>query len=307
MEPILVDELRHEITHLRNRVDSIEEAYKSKEIPWYKNVSTLIAAAAFLFSFGTTIVSYKRSSDQDVHSLRAELAGILQRLAALPKENLEAYNKYKDVDPISFANLSGYLNQENLILSKQASDAINRLPKDQVSSTDYQAVALASQNSRNYDAALVNFKNALDAATVLDDEVAALRNLANLQMVTGRTGEARANYQKALDIFAKYTGFDDVTKTLTNVFTELAWAWSEASAQNSDVAAQHLTKAEQILAGLPNGQLKDYLKRQVDETRAKLFATPQIAIGNPPPGPTSSTGTSPLSLPSGNLDLPRPQ
>ena len=287
MEPILVDELRDEIKRLRNRVDSIEEVDRSKETPWYKNISTMIAAAAFLFSFGTTIVSYKRTSSQDVHSLRAELRGILQRLAAIPKENIEAYYKYKD-NPSSFNILSGYLNQENLILSKQASDAIKRLPKDQVSSTDYMAIALASQNSRNYDAALMNFKNALDAATVLDDEVVALRSLGAQQMVTGRTGEARANFQKALDIFAKYPGYDDPIKINTNLHAELVWAGSEASAKNLDLAAQHLTNAEQIVAGLPNVQAKDFLRREVDQARTTLLPTPQVATGNP--GPTSPTG-----------------
>src|SRR5262249_29566262 len=57
-------------------------------------MSTLIALAAFLFSFGTTIVSYRRANRQDVHNLKTELRGLLQRLAALPKENLEVMQKY---------------------------------------------------------------------------------------------------------------------------------------------------------------------------------------------------------------------
>jgi tetratricopeptide (TPR) repeat protein len=291
MEPILVDELRDEIAHLRNRVDSIEEADRSKETPWYKNISTMIAAAAFLFSFGTTIVSYKRTLEQDVHSLRAELRGLLQRLASLPKENIEEYNKYKNDLP-SYSVLSGYINQENLILSKQAEDAIKRLPKDQVSATDYLAVGLASQNSRNFDAALENFKNAVDAAMGLDDEVGGLRNLANQQMATGHTGDARANYQKALDIFAKYPQYDDFTKNSTTVYTEMSWAWSEAGARNLDLAAQHLTKADQIVAGLPKGPATDFLRSQVDQARNALFITPQAATGGPllVPGPMSTTG-----------------
>jgi tetratricopeptide (TPR) repeat protein len=141
-------------------------------------------------------------------------------------------NIINKLDLPTYSTLSGYINQENRILSKQADDAIKKLPRDQVSSTDYLAVGLAAQNSRNFDVTFENFKKALDAATSLDDEVDALRNLASLEMVMGHTGDARANYQKALDIFAKYPRYDDFTKNSTTVYTELAWGWSEAGARN---------------------------------------------------------------------------
>jgi tetratricopeptide (TPR) repeat protein len=281
----LVDETYDEISHLRNRLDSLEEANRSKEIPWYKNMSTIIAATAFLFSFGTTILSYKRNYDQDVQSQRSQLIGILQRIASLPKENLEEYNKYRS-DAISYNMLSGFINQENQILSKQAEDIIKRLPKEELSATDYNLVGGALVNSRNFDAAVKNFESALDVAVGLDDEVGALRNLANLQMVTGHTGDARANYQRALDIFAKYPGYDEFTKNSTTVYTELAWAWSEAAARNLDLATQHLTKADQIVAPLPAGSAKEGLMLQVAQARSTLLSTPPAATnGSPTPAP----------------------
>jgi hypothetical protein len=55
MEPVSTEDLQSEITHLRDRVDLIAEEQAAKK-PWFKDVSTIIAVAAFLFSFGTTII-----------------------------------------------------------------------------------------------------------------------------------------------------------------------------------------------------------------------------------------------------------
>ena len=174
METVSTSDLQDEIAHLRNKVDSIAEEKQEAKTPWFKNIATVISVIALLFTFGTTVVSYKRTSDQDIHNLKSELRTLLQRLAALPKENLEIYKKYQ-AEPNTIAVLSGYLNQENLLLLKQADEVVKRLPKDQVSATDYTAVALALEQSRNFDTATANFNNALAVATILDDEVGALR------------------------------------------------------------------------------------------------------------------------------------
>src|SRR5215475_5713683 len=143
-----VEDLQGEITNLRNRLDSLAENGQSgSKKPWYKEVATIISLAAFVFSFGTTVFSYKRAHDQDIHNFRAELRGLLQRLVVLPKENVEIYQKY-GTDPSRVIELSGYVNQENVLISKQASEIIERLPKNEVSATDYYSVAVALAQSR---------------------------------------------------------------------------------------------------------------------------------------------------------------
>jgi hypothetical protein len=176
MGAISVEDLQSEIANLRNRVDTLADRTPEKK-PWYKEAATIISVAAFLFSFGTTLFSYKRANEQDIHNLKSELRGLLQRLVALPKENMEIYRKY-GTDPSKVVLLAGYVNQENLLISKQASEIIKRLPNNEVSATDQYSVAMAFAASRNYSQAMTEMKNALaiaSAASVLDDEVAALK------------------------------------------------------------------------------------------------------------------------------------
>ena len=90
---------------------------------------------------------------------------------------MEIYRKY-GTDPSKVVLLAGYVNQENLLISKQASEIIKRLPNNEVSATDQYSVAMAFAASRNYSQAMTEMKNALaiaSAASVLDDEVAALK------------------------------------------------------------------------------------------------------------------------------------
>ena len=116
----------------------MQVAVTGQRTPWYKNVSTIISFAALAFSFGTTYVSYRRAETQDIQSMRQELRGILQRLAALPKENLDISKRYKE-DPAAISLASGFINQENTLLSRQAAEIARKLPKDKVSATEYYA------------------------------------------------------------------------------------------------------------------------------------------------------------------------
>src|ERR1700730_2705146 len=74
------------------------------------------------------------------------------------------------------------------------------------------------------------------------------------------------------------------------------------SPQESGSQAAGITNAEQIVAGLPNVQAKDFLRREVDQARTTLLPTPQVATGNP--GPTSPTGM-PIPGIAGAPGLPR--
>src|SRR6266704_384604 len=100
---------------MKREIDSLQIAIAGQKTPWYKTVSTVLSIAALLFSFGTTFVSYRRTQVQDIQSTRQELRGLLQRLAALPKENLELNKRYApDFNAIGIA--SSFINQENTLL-----------------------------------------------------------------------------------------------------------------------------------------------------------------------------------------------
>src|SRR2546426_3294976 len=94
------EELEQKVDLMKREIDALQIAITGQTNPWYKNISTILSVVALLFSFGTTYVSYHRTSVQDIQSRRQELRGLLQRLAALPKENVDIQKKYAN-DPAS--------------------------------------------------------------------------------------------------------------------------------------------------------------------------------------------------------------
>ena len=89
------EDLEQRVETLRREVDALQLAIIGQSKPWYRDVSTLLSIIALLFSFGTTYVSDRRVAAQDIQSTRQELRGLLQRLAALPKENVDMTKKYQ--------------------------------------------------------------------------------------------------------------------------------------------------------------------------------------------------------------------
>ncbi len=241
--------------------------------PWYKDVSTLIAVTALAFSFGTTFVSYRRTEIQDIQASRQELRGILQRLSAIPRENLDAMKRYAG-DPSSIAGVSQLYNQETTMLSRQASEIVRRLPKGVVSGTEYYAIAVALQSSYNLSAAKDYLKMAMGVANNFNDEIGAIRSSAYLDFLMGRPQDGRVLYQQALAIFSKYPDYDAFTIASTNVYTELFWGGSEAAIGQFDLAVQHADNAQRIVETLPASPGSDGLRAQIQQARQQFPHAP---------------------------------
>ena len=103
-----------------------------------------------------------------------------------------------------------------------------------------------------------------------------------MKFLTGKPEEGRVDYQKALSIFAAYTNFDDFTKTATNVYTHVAWAYSEANINSFDLAEQQLENAQSLLAKLPPSPGSANLNAQVSQTTHRI----QTGRGTPHQGTT---------------------
>ena len=284
------EELEQKVDLMKREVDALQIAIAGHTKPWYKNISTILSVVALLFSFGTTYVSYHRTAVQDVQSTRQELRGLLQRLAALPKENVDIYKKYAD-DPASMKIVGGLINQEGTLLARQAAELAKKLPGDLVSGTEYYSIAIALQNSYDLAGADEFLKYSIQAATDFNTEIAAIRSTAVLQFIQGRPESGRVEYQKALNIFSKYPGYDPFTMISTNVWTELAWAFSEANLGLLALASQHIKSAKALVNGLPRGPGTDRLRADVSQAEV------QIASGLPINSPVarSNLGVVPLS------------
>jgi tetratricopeptide (TPR) repeat protein len=273
----MTDGLDGRLEVMKREIDALQIAVTGSSKPWYKNISLMVSVIALLFSFGTTYVSYRRAAVQEIQNTRQELRELLQRLTALPRENVENMKKYAS-DPASMAMVGGFINQENTLLARQAAELAKRLPAEAVTAVEYYSVALALQNA--YDlAGAADFLNlTTQSATDFNTEIAAMRMKAHLQFIQGRAESGRVEYQKALDIFSKYEDYDPFTKLSTNVWTELAWANSEAlffGPQSS--ASQHVENAKRLLdAAVPSPGVEN-LKAQVSQAEQQLAGHIPIA------------------------------
>lgn len=231
------------------------------------SISIIVSIIALLFSFGTTFVSYKRTKAQDIENLRSELRGLLQRLALLPKDNFELNKKYVD-DPEGIRYLSSLINQENALLARQAAQIAKKLPKDLVSATEYYAIGVALQNSYNNDGAIEFQQLAVKASNDFNDEIAALRMHADLLFLKGEPETGRVEYQKALNVFSRYKGFNEFTQKSTHIFTELNWATSEANSGFINLANQHIATAEDLISNLAPSPGTELLRKQISQKKS---------------------------------------
>lgn len=259
----------HELAIMKREIDALQIAVTGSSNPWYKSASTIISVVALLFSFSTTYVSYRRSEVQDTQNLRQELRTLLQRLAALPKENLEFSKKYAG-DPQSVSLVSGFVNQENALLARQAAEIAKRLPREMVSATEYYAIAVASQNSYELQTAKEFLDLSLQVARDFNAEISALRAQAHLKFMTGDPAGGRADYEKALAIFTRYPGFDAFTQTTTHVWSHLGWALSEASVGAMPGAREHDNEAERLVGTVPASPGAEMLRSHVAQSRQQL-------------------------------------
>ncbi len=261
---------------LKKEVDALQIAVTGQNKVWYKDASTIVAVLALAFSFGTTFVSLRRADVQDVQSTRQELRGLLQRLTTLPKEALEARIRYRE-DPNALEASYSLVNEENALLTRQAAELAKKLPRDSVSATEYYAIATAMQNSYNLAGEKEFLKLSMDAAKDFSDEIATIRASANLDFIQAHPEAGRVAYQQALNIFAKYPGYDQYTVASTNIVTEQLWAGSEASLGSRALVGQHIVNAENILGTLAPGPTTDLLRSQIQVARQQFEANGMIA------------------------------
>lgn len=215
--------------------------------PWYRDIGLLIAMFAFLFSLGTTVFSYYQARQQDIHNSQVELRGLIQRLNAIPKDEIDIARTYTDSSVA--AQLSSSLVDENRLLALQADQIISGIP-DSISSSEYIPVALALRNASLFDESgrLVNL--AIQRMQNADERVIAYRFQGQLRFASGDIAGGRASFGQALNIFERYPTTSAYYKSTTNALTETDWAQSEALQGQCREASTHQQNAISIAAGL---------------------------------------------------------
>jgi len=266
------DHERYEI--LKKEVDSIQIQMGQEHGPWYTKPSNLISVIALLFSFGTTIVSYINSHDEDIRANHREAMALIQRVTRLPSENFELIQKYKDSGPGQ--SLSGMINQENILLATQAANLVKKYP-DTFSSTEFFAIASALATSNIVDKVPYLFKTAIEKAETSNDYNVATRSYAYFLYSKGDYTEGRKYYEMALGVWNKFPERNMYIVNSTDLVTLMYWSQAELAAKNVKEAEKLIVQAKDKLAQLSPGPMTQSLSMQVNYTvglieQAKLGA-----------------------------------
>lgn len=252
---------RYEI--LKKEVDSIQIQLSQEYGPWYTKPSNLISVIALLFSFGTTIVSYINSHEEDVRANHREAMALIQRITKLPSENFELMQKYKDSGPGQA--LSGMINQENILLATQAANLVKRYP-DTFSSTEFFSIATALANSNIVDKVPSLFKTAIEKADTSNDYNVAARSYAFFLYSKGDYTEGKKYYEIALGVWNKFPERNMYIVNSTDLVTLMYWSQAELSAKNLQEAEKLIAQAKDKLAQLSPGPMTQSLAMQINYT-----------------------------------------
>jgi tetratricopeptide (TPR) repeat protein len=267
--------------------------------------STTISLIALMVSSGTTFVTYIRTYKQDIQDDRRELRQLLERMIAIPREQLEITKKYAS-DRGTIIAFDQICNQENSLLSRQAAEVARRLKTKgngwrsrlrkpgtsrYVSATEYLSIGLALQRAYNLQGAQEFLQLAASSAVDFNDEIAALRYLGHIYFALGKPEDGRNTFRQASQIFSRYRDYDQFTQFNANIQTEINWAYSEASFSFKSNAGQHLDRAEELIRTAPDGFDADNWKMQIDQSRQQLSrGRPPTQTGAPKPFPDPPIG-----------------
>lgn len=178
-----------------------------------------------------------------------------------------------------------------ILLTNQAIELVNRLPKNEVSSMDYYAIAGALSAASELAPAKEYAQLAIDTAKSIPQRLIALRSKAGLSFQISEPDIGRDEYKKSLEILNySNTGssvmYNDWAKKTANITTEVLWGYSEGNIGNLTGALSHVNNAKTILLTLPVGPgLTPYIKN-ISEAEAVITAAIKVNESNN--GPPSS-------------------
>lgn len=259
---------------LKKEVDALQIAIHSQKTPWYKNIPTILSVVALVLSFVTTYLSNKRVESQDIQNTRAELRILLQRLASLPREDIEITIKYEKENSDQAEAIRSLNNQERSLLANQAAEVIKKLPPEYISAAEYLGTGAALEFDFNVDGAKEHYEKAINISTKPGQRIAALCALANLLFYTGQSDLGRIYYQKALNSFSDFpkNDYNEDLKNSTHIWSELRWAYSEAGIGSFDRALERIRIAEDYLSWLTVGTRKTQLDSQIHKAKRDFEA-----------------------------------
>jgi hypothetical protein len=217
----------------------------------------------------TTIIGEGRVARQEKHDARIELRGLVQRLTALPTENLRILDTFRD-NPAAVGQAASNLQTEQIVLAQQAADVIGELG-DSVTASEYYAVGYALSLAGDAGASLTLLERGLSAKGGFDPvgRSALLRAAAVQLFITADAPRGRQRFQQALDVW-DYTGAVPASAAYHAAFTELLWAQTELNGGQCGLAAQHAARAEAHME--PGSASAQVIRPQLQTLTSRLAA-----------------------------------
>jgi hypothetical protein len=213
---------------------------------WIKNPSTLLALLALLFSVLTTVFTLYRQNQQDTQASRAELRSMLQRLSALPRDTVEASEKYKG-SPNVACQISSMLNSEGQLIANQAAQIMRDNPSN-ISGTDYTLVAYALMNHANVYEAEEILDIAVNKSKSGPDKIVVYRTMEQLRFYMGQFDQARSSYNESVKETDLSFNNNAEAKYALQVENYLLWSEQELTYKNCDASREPLKQAAEYLA-----------------------------------------------------------
>jgi hypothetical protein len=234
---------------MKREIDALQIEAARVGAKWYRQVpvvvSVLVSVLALAFSFGTTLLSEKRLAREDDHAARTELRSLIQRLTTLPKENFELTENYAK-NPVAVQQLSGFINAENAVLSKQAAELTKQIAND-VTAIEYYAIAVALANSGLSGQSGELVTRGLDAAKDAQEETTLLRQYGQHLFAIGELEAGRERYRQAMEVFRHYPEENADVVAQTHLFTQMFWADAELAKGECREAWSHFDTSRRYL------------------------------------------------------------
>jgi hypothetical protein len=243
-----LSELRQSVHQNDSEIDALQVASQKAIRPWYRDVTVLVSLSAFLFSLLTTAFSYYIANQQQVHSDRAELRSLIQRITALDGE----YDQL-----VSGGEKSEYTGSrsdailiELDLLTNQAYELMERIPQDFLSTIEYYSVANAFVKNLNPDRAEEMFLIAIDASETPREKALALRGYASFLITNGQPEKAREAYAGAISASQASSSIYTSAALRDRLYTHINWAYYELSLRECSIAREQVNEASELVTQL---------------------------------------------------------
>jgi hypothetical protein len=255
--------------------------------PWFREVSSIVAVLALLFSFGTTAVALDRAARQDENEREAQLTSLVAELSSLSRDLSSAAATYAS-SPQTLTAVDTQIYQQQLVIAEQAASVMQVIPND-VSSAEYWFVANVLLANGVDEVGLPLLQRAIDRAGNANDAVVALRAEASHDFATGRADDGRGAYATAMHVFERFPNSSQYYVAYTTLWTVIDWTTAELGIRACDRAR---TQYEAGRALAPE------ISPTSDEGREYANLGVEVASCTPSPAPPASPNVSPGIAPS---------